>query len=59
MKQQSQVNSGDVKPKVVQVMRLRRKRKVKLMIFEFFRKTEGEMKIRGELKLRLRRSRAK
>ena len=38
MKQQDQVNSGDIHPKVVQAVRLRRKRKVKKMGFQFFEK---------------------
>jgi hypothetical protein len=43
MKQQSQVNAGDIHPKVVYVMRLRMNRKVKEMSFKFLlRKTEGD-----------------
>jgi hypothetical protein len=39
MKQQSQVNSGDIQAKVVQAVRLS-KRKVKKMSFEFFFKID-------------------
>jgi hypothetical protein len=37
--------SGFIFPKIVYAVRLWRKRKVKKMSFEFFRKTEGERKI--------------
>jgi hypothetical protein len=51
MKQQSQVNSGDIHPKVVWAMRLRRKINVKKMSFDCFEKYRRRKGNTGELGL--------
>jgi hypothetical protein len=43
MKQQSQVNPGDIHPKVLQVVRLERKRRVKKMVLELLQKDRRRM----------------